>query len=196
MNRVVALLGGGLLAAGLAVGAFAHDGKHKEGEGAKVAQTTVVGELIDTACYVSSDGDAKGADHAKCARDCMASGVPAGVLPQNSKDPQAMMFLLTNPKPLAAHAGKTIKVEGQSYANMHAIDVKKLYVQNGSKWQEVQLQDEHHKMTDGEAGHDAGTGHKEGHDHAKTEQGKATTGGQNKGGANAPANPTAGQRQR
>lgn len=154
MKRTVTLLGGGFLAVGLTISALAHDGKHKEGEEAK--PTTLIGELVDTACFVSSDGDAKGKDHAECASKCMGTGVPAGILPQNSKNADAMLFLLTNPKPLAPHAAKTIKVEGTLNAKMHAFDVKKLYVQAaGGKWQEVQLEDEHHKMG-GEEAHDDG----------------------------------------
>ena len=164
MKRFFALMGGSVVAAGIAFGAAAHDGKHPEGGAAK--QATVVGELIDTACYVSSAGEEKGKEHASCARKCLASGVPAGILPQDSKDAGRLMFLLTNPKPLAAHAGKTIKVEGNPHPNMHAFDVKKLYVQNGSQWTEVKLEDEHHKggAEAGHAGHDAGGGHhKAGH---------------------------------
>lgn len=187
MNRFVALLSGGVVAAGLVVGAAAHDGKHEEGTKAK--QVTVIGELIDTACFVSGNGKAKGQDHAECAGECMASGVPAGILPQGSKDAAGMMFLLTNPKPLAPHAGKTIKVEGKSHAKVHAFDVKKLYVQNGSQWTEVQLQDEHHGNAEagGHAGHDANS------DHHKATQGQ----GGNNPGAHAPAQkPAEGQRQR
>ena len=181
MRRLIALVGGGMVAAGLAVGAWAHDGKHPEAGTGK--QATVVGELIDTACFVSSAGEEKGKEHASCARKCLASGVPAGILPQNSKDGSGIMFLLTNPKPLAPHAGKTIKVEGSAHANLHAFDVKKLHVQNGSQWTEVQLQDEHHgQAKGGHAGHDAGA------DHHKS--------GHEAGDKQAPAKPAAGQRQR
>lgn len=187
MNRFVAMLSGSVVAAGMAVGAWAHDGKHEEGTAAK--QVTVTGELIDTACFVSGNGKAKGQDHAECARDCMASGVPAGILPQGSKDAAGMMFLLTNPRPLAPHAGKTIKVEGKSHAKVHAFDVKKLYVQNGSQWTEVQLQDEHHGPSDatGHAGHDAAG------DHHKAAPGQA---GKDQAGKQPAQKPAAGQRQR
>ena len=158
MKRFAALLGGGVLAAGLSVAAFAHDGHDAKASDKPV---TIQGELIDTACFVTSDGDAKGKDHAKCATKCMASGVPAGILPQGSKDAKALMYLLTNPVPLASYAGQTIKVEGTSHADLHAIDVKKLYVQQGSQWKEVQLNDEHHKM----AGADAKSADKDGHQH-------------------------------
>ena len=143
MNRIVAVLGGAIIAAGLSVSAFAHEGHKESTEGKKV---TVQGELVDTACFVSSDGDAKGKTHAQCASKCMASGIPAGILPEGSKDSDAVMFLLTDPKQLAQYASQTIKVEGVAYADKHSIDVKKLYVKDGEKWKEVMLMDEHHKM--------------------------------------------------
>ncbi len=133
-----------LLVAGLGV-AYAHEGHdHKEGKAGK--EMTVQGELIDTACFTTSDGDAKGKEHAECAGKCMASGVPAAILPEGSKGSNPMLFLLTNPTVLAPYAGQTIKVEGTGYEDKHAIDVKKLYVKDGDNWKEIQLKDEHHKM--------------------------------------------------
>ena len=160
MNRIAALIASGALVAGAyATTALAHEG-HDHGKG-DAKTTTVQGELIDTACFVSSDGDAKGKDHAQCASKCMATGIPAGILPEGSKDAHAMMFLLTNPKVLAPYAAQTIKVEGETHADLHAIDVKKLYVKDGSNWKEVKLDDEHHKMggsddkkSDGHTGHE------------------------------------------
>lgn len=165
MNRMFTLLGGGILAAGLSVSAFAHNGEDhskaaKDGEEGK--SVTIQGELIDTACYVSGDGDAKGKDHASCAKKCMGSGIPAGILPEGSKDAHAMMYLLTNSTVLAPYAAQTIKVEGESHPDMHAIDVKKLYVKDGEKWKEVKLSDEHHKMSGESDAKD--DGHKD-HDH-------------------------------
>jgi hypothetical protein len=155
----VVALAFGLAGAAMSASAIAHDGKHEEkgGEHSK----SIVGELVDTACFVSSEGDAKGSDHAECAAKCLGTGVPAGILPEGSTDPSKMMFLLTNPSVLAPHAGKTIKVEGTSHEKMHSIDVKKLFVKEGNDWKEVQLKDEHHNM----AGSDeAKEGHK-GHGH-------------------------------
>ena len=79
----------------------------------------------------------------------MASGLPAGILPDGSKDSDAMMYLLTNPKVLAPYGAQTIKVQGTAYEDKHAIDVKKLYIKDGDNWKEVQLQDEHHNMAGG-----------------------------------------------
>ena len=143
MNRIASLLGGAFVVAGLSAGAYAHGGHKESTEGKPV---TVQGELIDTACFVTSDGDAKGKDHASCAAKCMKSGIPAGILPDGSKDSDAVMFLLTDPKQLAPYAGQTIKVEGTAYADKHSIDVKKLFVKDGNGWKPVMLMDEHHKM--------------------------------------------------
>ena len=172
MNRFVSVLGGALAAAaGLSVAAavFAHDGAHAEKSPTAAGEETVTiqGELIDTACYVAAEGDAKGKEHAGCAKKCLASGVPAGILPAGSKKAEDMMFLLTNPTVLARYAAQTVKVEGTAHPKMHAVDVKKLYVRQGNKWQEVQLDDEHHKMGE-EGGHDHSDGHHEaGGDHAE-----------------------------
>jgi hypothetical protein len=144
MNRMVAMLSGVVVAAGLGVGAFAHEGQHAESTEGK--PITVQGELIDTACFATSDGDAKGKDHSACATKCMASGIPAGILPEGSKDADAVLYLLTNPQVLAPYAAQTIKVEGTQYEDKHAIDVKKLSVKDGDNWKEIQLKDEHHKM--------------------------------------------------
>ena len=165
MNRMFTLFGGAVVAAGLTVATYAHDGKHAETKPS--GAVTVQGELIDTACYTASDGDAKGKDHAECARDCLGSGIPAGIVPAGSKQATDMLFLLTNPKPLAQYAGQTIKVEGEKHEKMKAIDAKKVYVQDGRGWKEVKLDDFHHKMGgDGEkkkddhASHGAQHGHK------------------------------------
>jgi len=158
---MLAMLGGAIVAAGLSVGAFAHDPAHPHKESTEGKPITVQGELIDTACFVSSDGDAKGKDHATCAAKCMKSGIPAGILPEGSKDSDALMFLLTDPKQLAPYAAQTIKVEGTAYADKHSIDVKKLYVKEGNGWKEVMLMDEHHKM-DGGGAHDEHAGHEHG----------------------------------
>ena len=147
MKRFVALFGG-IAAASLSMAVYAADDGHPGHKHAADDDkpVTIQGELIDTACFVASDGDAKGKDHAACATKCMGSGVPAGILPEGSKDAHGMMYLLTNPVPLAPYAGQTIKVEGTAHVEMHAIDVKKAYVMQGTAWKEIPLSDEHHKM--------------------------------------------------
>jgi hypothetical protein len=163
MKRVAMLMGGAIVAAGLAIGATslrAHEGEHKESDAGK--SVTITGELIDTACFVSSDGEAKGKDHAECGSKCLATGIPAGILPQGAKDEHAMLFLLTNPKPLAPYVSKTIKVEGKRYEGLHAFDAQKVFVQDGGGWKEIQLDDEHHEAAAG-GGHDDHADHDHAH---------------------------------
>lgn len=133
---------------------FAAPGEHADSD---AKPTTIIGELIDTACFSSSDGDAKGKEHAQCASKCFGTGIPAGVLPEG-KGFDGLLFLLTNPVPLAPYASQTIKVEGAVHG--HAIDAEKVFVKDGDKWKEIQLNDEHHKMT-GDTGHkdDGHAGH-------------------------------------
>jgi hypothetical protein len=162
MNQLIPVMVGAIIAAGLSVGALAqhghqtdprHGAAHQQASSA--GEVTVEGELIDTACYVASDGEAKGKEHAECAQKCMGSGVPAAILPTGSKDAAAILFLLTNPRPLAQYASKTIKVEGTSHPDMKALDVKKLFVKDDAgNWKEVQLDDEHHKMSGAAPSHD------------------------------------------
>jgi len=147
MNRIAFIFGGGVIAAASFVGvSFAHEGEHKEAE---AETTTVIGELIDTACFTASDGDAKGEDHAECATKCLGSGIPAGILPEGKGEDDALV-MLTNPKPFAPFAAQTIKVEGIVNDERHVIDVKKAYVKDGENWKEIQLDDEHHKKSGGD----------------------------------------------
>ena len=165
MKRKFAMLCGSIVAAGLGLGAVAygHEG-HDKKPGADDKLVTIQGELIDTGCFVTSDGIEKGKEHAACATKCMASGVPAGIVPDGKKA-EDMMYLLTNPIPLAPYAGQVIKIEGTAHADMHAVDVKKAYSKDGDNWKEIPLHDEHHKMS-GSAGTDVhGDAHKD-HDHA------------------------------
>lgn len=154
-----------VLTAGLSIAALPAHPPEQHATGAQGAQSaqekmdTITGELIDTACFISGEGDAKGKEHAECATKCMATGIPAGILPEGSKDAKALLVLLTNPAPLAQYASQTIRVEGKAHPDMHAFDVKKAFVKDGENWKEIPLDDEHHHM--GGAGHDDGhTDHK------------------------------------
>ena len=170
-SRWTNFVGGGFaaaLAAGVGIAAFAGAGaaQQQPGQGGHAAQgaqagqsaqqekqDVITGELIDTACFVAAEGEAKGKEHAECANKCMATGIPAGILP-DGKDAKAYMVLLTNPAPLAQYAAQTIRVEGKAHPDMHAFDAKKVFVKDGQNWKEVQLNDEHHQMGGG-----AGDGH-------------------------------------
>lgn len=148
MNRIALTIGTGIVAAASFFGvAYAHNGEHKTAAAGQ--STTIVGELLDTACFTASDGDAKGKDHAECAQKCLSTGIPASILPEG-KTANDSLVLLTNPKPFAAFAAQTIKVEGTVNEHKHVIDVEKAYVKDGEKWKEIKLDDEHHKMGGGE----------------------------------------------
>ena len=102
----------------LAVSAQAH-------EASKHAAKTVVGELVDTGCYLGHMG--KGAGHADCATMCIKRGMPMGVLTHTG-----VLYLVTmdhdNPDPynkLKDMAGKNVAVTGHVYnrSGMTAIEI-------------------------------------------------------------------------
>jgi hypothetical protein len=108
-------------------------------------QVTIVGRLVDATCFVVSSGDASDKDHAECGSACLASGMPAGLLPDDADAATGMLFLLTNPEPLSGQVGQTVKVAGPRYEHFNAMDVQRLWVRNGRRWREVRLDDERHK---------------------------------------------------
>ena len=55
-----------------------HDHAAAAAAEAKEAQTTVVGEIVDLACYLGHG--AKGMEHQSCAQKCLNSGQPMGLL--------------------------------------------------------------------------------------------------------------------
>jgi hypothetical protein len=142
-----------LLAMGSAV--IAQESQQQpQSDEAQTRQITIVGELVDTACFVHSGGDAVGQGHAECAQRCLSSGIPAGVLPQGAEKPSEMKVILTNPRPLAEHAARTIRVIGNVYEGFeNVIEPQQVFVQEGNEWREVQLQDEHHGGEHGPPGH-------------------------------------------
>ncbi len=152
MKRFVfaSLIAGSVLLAS-SFSAIAHNGEDHSKGGQKAAtgeeakQVTLIGEVIDTACFTASEGDAKGKDHAACAQKCMATGIPAGILPEGKGEDNALV-MLTNPAPFAPYAAQTVKVEGVVNDEKKLVDVKKAYVKDGETWKEIQLNDEHHKM--------------------------------------------------
>jgi len=102
----------------------------------KAESKTVEGELVDLHCY--SAGGAKGEKHAACAKKCMASGIPAGVLVDGKA-----WTLATNPAPLAEHASKTVRVTGKANADAQVLIPDKIEVKDGDSWTEVKMKDAH-----------------------------------------------------
>ncbi|MBI1983698.1 MAG: hypothetical protein HYS61_05830 [Acidobacteria bacterium] len=68
----------GILMLAIALGALAAF-SHEQHESREVK---LVGEVIDTACYVSHDS--RGPDHLECARECAAQGISLGILEEKT----------------------------------------------------------------------------------------------------------------
>ena len=105
---------------------------------AKTEEKTVEGELVDMWCY--SKGGAKGDGHAACGEKCAKSGIPAGIVVDGKA-----WTLVTNPEPLAASMGRTVRVTGKINAETNAVLPDKVEVKKDDKWEEVKLKDQHHK---------------------------------------------------
>ncbi len=78
---------------------------------AEAQSQTVKGEVVDLMCYL--DHGAKGEGHAACAKKCIESGGPVGLLTANNQ-----LYLVIGEhepmnKQLAEHAAKTITVKGK-----------------------------------------------------------------------------------
>lgn len=70
------------LALALSGAVWAHEGeKHDTAESKGAEEVTMKGEIVDMACYSAHDG--KGAKHAVCAKECVLSGAPIGLLMEN-----------------------------------------------------------------------------------------------------------------
>jgi hypothetical protein len=65
-----------ILGLAVAVAALAHEGH----EGKAI---TVVGQVVDTGCYLSHDS--KGPEHLTCAEACAKAGVPLAILDESGK---------------------------------------------------------------------------------------------------------------
>jgi hypothetical protein len=79
---------------------------------AKAAETkTIKGEVVDMMCYL--DHGAKGEKHAACAKKCIESGGPVGILTEDKQ----LYLIIGDHKPmnkeLAELAAKTITVKGE-----------------------------------------------------------------------------------
>ena len=90
----------------------------------------VTGEVLDMTCYIAYN--LSGPDHAKCARDCIRSGLPAGIKAQDGK-----VYLLTGEPgysvnaELADYAAKTVTIKGKQtvrdgFAQLQVEEIRKL----------------------------------------------------------------------
>ena len=123
MKRFLGLLS---LAGALALVVFtiANAAEEKKAE-VKLKPATIVGEIVDTGCYLGSD--AKGAKHKECAITCVAAGMPIGLLTEKN-----FLYLLLPPhdnkdayNKAKEWMGEKVEVTGMAYARggMRAIEV-------------------------------------------------------------------------
>ena len=104
------------------------EGRHRPVAGAQ--EILVTGEVLDLTCYIAYN--LSGPDHAKCARDCIRSGLPAGIKTQDGK-----VYLLTGEAghsinaEVADYAAKTITIKGRQtvrdgFAQLQVEEIRKL----------------------------------------------------------------------
>src|SRR5262249_12417943 len=97
---------------------------------ASAQEILVTGEVLDMTCYIASN--LSGPDHAKCARDCIRSGLPAGIKSQDGK-----VYLLTGGPghsindELADYAAKIVTIKGRpsvrdGFAQLQVEEIRKL----------------------------------------------------------------------
>ena len=103
----------------VAVGAHAQEEKTKEGKKAEekkaAGEVTIVGEIIDSQCYLSMG--AKGDEHRQCAVDCIKGGLPPAILEEKSGN----VYFIGNGKDsmkgsnelVAAYAAQKASIKGK-----------------------------------------------------------------------------------
>lgn len=110
----------------LAVSAMAATVQHAHAATAKQTTKTLVGEVVDTGCYLGHA--ARGEKHVACATKCINGGMPMGLLTTGGT-----LYLLTmnhdNPdayNKLKEMAGKTVSVTGEvmERSGLKGIDVQ------------------------------------------------------------------------
>jgi hypothetical protein len=88
-------------------------------------QITVTGEVLDLTCYIAYN--LSGPEYAKCAADCIRSGLSAGIKGENGK-----VYLLTgNNAELADYAAKVVTIKGRQsvrdgFTQLQVEEIRKL----------------------------------------------------------------------
>ncbi len=104
--------------------------EHRNYPVAGAQEILVTGEVLDMTCYIAFN--LSGPDHAKCARDCIRSGLPAGIKTQDGK-----VYLLTGEPghsvnaELADYAAKIVTIKGKQsmrdgFAQLQVEEIRKL----------------------------------------------------------------------
>ncbi len=99
---------------------------------------TFEGTLVDSKCYLGSNGTLKGNDHmgtAKCGTMCAKQGIPVALV-----DSKNETHVILGPSiKLADYIGKPARVTGKLESNTNGIIASKVEVQKDGKWQELRL---------------------------------------------------------
>jgi hypothetical protein len=114
---------------GMAVGTVWADDAANKSPDLKGKTITIRGTLVDTSCYFS-DGQ-KGDDHGNmvsCGRDCLNSGIPAGVLVGDK-----VYILIFPSKVFADFVGKEVEIKGVLYGDNLIHPNKALLVDKSGK---------------------------------------------------------------
>lgn len=114
---------------GLTVGhAFAGDDAAKEQE-PKGKTITIRGTLVDTSCYfkeAQKDNEHDGME--ACGKDCLVSGVPAGILAADK-----LYVLIFPAKAFADYVGKVVEVKGEAYGDNLVHPLKAVVIEKDGK---------------------------------------------------------------
>src|SRR5262245_29867020 len=99
--------------------AGAHEGHH-----GKASATKLTGEVIDITCYI--DHDSAGPKHAACARKCLESGLPVGLLVNGKIYTVVMSSHESASAKLAPYAGQRVIMTGKTIEKngLRAIDME------------------------------------------------------------------------
>lgn len=81
----------------------------KEQAGAKATASTVVGEVVDAACYMIHPDSATGPGHKDCAKACADRGVPLAII---SASDGKLYFPAGGNKELYDHIGQRVSATG------------------------------------------------------------------------------------
>lgn len=79
-------------------------------------EVTIVGEVIDSACYIKNG--LKGADHKECAEDCAKAGIPLAILEDKTGNVYftvASKDMKGTNEMLVKYAAERVKVTGKIY---------------------------------------------------------------------------------
>ncbi|MCI0604475.1 hypothetical protein L0156_15890 [bacterium] len=99
---------------------------------------TFEGTLVDSKCYVSSNGQLKGNDHmgtAKCGTMCAKQGIPVALV--DSKNTTHVIF---GPSiKMADYIGQEARITGKLESNTGGIIPTKVEVKKNGQWEEIKL---------------------------------------------------------